>query len=314
MYHPTGRVLAVLEWLQSRSLVTGPEMADRLETDVRTVRRYIQKLQDVGIPIESVPGRAGGYRLRPGFRLPPLIFSEDEAVAVILGLVASPWLRLALPKDAVESTLSKITRVLPQTTWDRVQGLSGVSVVTLDPGGSRIPVATLLLLSRAAADRVCVQLEYRSRESPESTSRVVEPYGVAGFQGHWYLVGFCRLRRAPRQFRLDRIEAFEVLAEEFERPKDFHLDRYIREGLEAQPWKVHLWFDATEDQVRGVLGTLGEITPTDGGLAYVGPTADLAFTARALVFSGLAFRVLGPPELRQSFSKIADAARKAAEP
>ena len=109
-------------------------MADRLETDVRTVRRYVQKLQDVGIPIESVPGRYGGYRLRPGYRLPPLIFSEDEAVAVILGLVASPWLRLSLPQAAVESTLSKITRVLPQTTWDRVQSLSAVSVLNPDPG------------------------------------------------------------------------------------------------------------------------------------------------------------------------------------
>jgi len=309
MYHPTGRVLSVLEWLQSRASMSGPELADRLETDVRSVRRYVQKLQDVGIPIESLPGRYGGYHLRPGFRLPPLIFSEDEAVAVILGLVGSAWLRLDLPQDAVESALSKITRVLPQTTWDRVQGLSSVSVLTLD-GAPRGDPAVLLRLSRAVADQCCVEMQYQSRET---TRRVVEPYAIGGLQGHWYMVAFCRLRQGLRLFRLDRIGSLQVLTERFVRPEGFRMDQYVREGMESQPWRVHIWFDAPEDAVRLTLGSLGEVTPVDGGHEYSGPTADLEFTARTLLFSGLKFRVLGPPELRQAFARIADAARAQAD-
>jgi len=195
MNYPTGRVLRVLELLQSRSTISGPKLAEHLETDVRTVRRYIQKLQEVDIPIESIPGRYGGYRLRRGYRMPPLIFTEAEAAAVLLGLVGSPWLRLSSPADAVESALSKIARVLPEATWDRVESLSTISVMAPDPGGPRVPSATLAGLSRAVSDQSCVELVYQSKET---TTRTVEPYGVGGFQGRWYMVAYCRLRKAIR--------------------------------------------------------------------------------------------------------------------
>ena len=303
MYHPTSRVLAVLEWLQSRPKISGTELAARLETDVRTVRRYILKLQDVGIPIESIPGRYGGYKLRPGFRLPPLIFSEDEAVAVMLGLIGSPWLQLSLPKDSVESTLSKITRVLPKTTRERVESLGEVSVLRLDLGGSRVSTATLLGLSQAVVAQSCINLEYMAQES---TSRIVEPYGIVGLQGRWYMVGFCRLRKALRLFRLDRIQSFNVLLERFVPPKDFSVDKYLREHMEAQPWKIRLWFDATPTEIRQVFGSLGKIASVGHGHEYVGPTDDLEFMARRLLFCGLSFRVLEPPELKQAFSCIAE--------
>src|SRR5204863_9318195 len=94
MYHPTSRVLTVLELLQSRSSISGPELAARLEMDVRTVRRYITHLQDVGIPVEATIGRYGGYRPRPGFKLPPLLFTEDEAAAILMGVLGSSWLEI----------------------------------------------------------------------------------------------------------------------------------------------------------------------------------------------------------------------------
>ncbi len=87
MYHPTTRVLTVLELLQSRQQLSGAELASRLEVDRRTVRRYVTMLQDLGIPVEGERGRHGGYRLRPGFKLPPLMFTEDEALALTLGLL-----------------------------------------------------------------------------------------------------------------------------------------------------------------------------------------------------------------------------------
>src|SRR5437016_13753249 len=102
MYHPTSRVLTVLELIQSRPSITGPELAERLEMDVRTVRRYITHLQDVGIPVEANIGRDGGYRLRPGFKLPPLIFMEDEATTIMLGLLGSTWRELGQSAVSVE--------------------------------------------------------------------------------------------------------------------------------------------------------------------------------------------------------------------
>lgn len=308
MYHPTGRVLALLELLQSRPLITGAEIADKLECDIRTVRRYIGKLEDVGIPIESVAGPWGGYRLKPGFRLPPLIFSEDEALCIIIGLIGTPWLRLSLPGPAIESALSKISRVLPAKTRDKVNALSSLMVMPIDTG-TMLDVDLLLRLNQASADSRCVRLEYQSKET---TSRIVEPYGVAGFSGQWYVVGFCRLRHDIRVFRLDRIRSAALLEETFTRPDSFDLQKYIRDGLESQRWRVRIRFHAPLDEVRKTIGSLGSFTPLVDGCAYEGPASDLDLLARQLLLSRLQFDAVEPSELREAFGRIAaESARRA---
>src|SRR5215469_16848640 len=124
MYHPTSRVLTVLELLQSKPSISGPELAERLEMDVRTVRRYIAHLQDAGFPVEGNIGRYGGYRLRPGFKLPPLLFTEEEATAIMLGLLASSWLEVGQSSVAIEGALAKVSRVLPLRARERLQAIS----------------------------------------------------------------------------------------------------------------------------------------------------------------------------------------------
>src|SRR3712207_3806131 len=123
MYHPTTRVLTVLELLQSRGRITGPELAERLEVNARTARRYIGMLQDLGIPIEGERGRYGAYVLRPGFKLPPLMFGEDEALALVLGLLAARRIGLAAAAPAVEGALAKIERVLPPDLRRRIDAV-----------------------------------------------------------------------------------------------------------------------------------------------------------------------------------------------
>jgi len=113
MYYPATRLLTVLELLQSRQRISGPELATRLEVDTRTVRRYIMMLQDLGVPVEAERGRYGSYRLRPGFKLPPLMFTDDEALALTLGLLAARKMGLTVAAPAVEGALAKIERVLP---------------------------------------------------------------------------------------------------------------------------------------------------------------------------------------------------------
>lgn len=305
MYHPTGRVLTVLELLQSRPQISGPDLAMRLETDVRTVRRYIGKLQDIGIPIESVPGRYGGYQLRPGYRLPPLIFSEDEAVSLVACLVGSPGLPIELPPGAIASSLSKIGRVLPKSTWERVRSLASLPM-EFDGDPTRTDSETLLTLTQAATHRRCVSLEYRTKEV---TKRTVEPYGLAGFQGHWYLVAFCRFRRAIRVFRLDRITDWTVLDETFLAPAAFDPQRYLKEQAEQRRvWTVQLESSERVETIIEVLGE-GKSWMVNGRVVFEIRVADLEYVARLLITSDLSVAVLGPRELSQVLLKLANRAR-----
>src|ERR1041385_8268869 len=107
MSHPTTRVLTLLELLQSRSHLGAADIADRLEVDRRTVRRYVSALQDLGVPVESEAGRYGGYRLRPGYKLPPMMFTEEEALALSLGLLLARRLGLGDAAPAVEGAVAK---------------------------------------------------------------------------------------------------------------------------------------------------------------------------------------------------------------
>src|SRR5215218_1334145 len=123
MASPTSRLLELLALLQARPLTTGREIADRLGIDARTVRRYVGVLQELGIPIEGQRGVGGGYRVRPGYRLPPLMLSEDEAVVVVLGLVAARREGLDGERGSVDGVLAKVHRVLPDTLRRKAEAL-----------------------------------------------------------------------------------------------------------------------------------------------------------------------------------------------
>jgi len=316
VYHPTGRVLTVLELLQSRPGITGPELADRLETDVRTVRRYVAKLQDVGIPVEGSPGRYGGYRLGSGYKLPPLIFSEEEAAAVILGLVGSSWLELDQSQYAVEGALSKITRVLPRDARERVESLASVTVLAPYREGRRPDSGRLMDLTDAIHVSRCVRLEYRP-ESGNVTNRVVEPYGLVGRQGRWYLVAYCRLRHDYRIFRLDRMKRLTLTEERFSRDDSFDYRAHATEHLEtfAGRWPVTVLFQAEPEQVRRRVPTAyGTLSEDPRGVIFEYSSDDMDEEARYLISLMLPFTVIEPPDLRNALLRLsADAARAAQE-
>ena len=136
MASPTSRLLELLEALQSRPVATGAELADRLGVDTRTVRRYVVALQDLGIPVEGQRGSGGGYRLRPGYRLPPLMLTGDEAVVVVLGLVAARRLGLDTESPAADDALAKVFRVLPIELRRRAEALERALGFTASPSNS----------------------------------------------------------------------------------------------------------------------------------------------------------------------------------
>lgn len=306
MYHPTSRVLTVLELLQSRAFISGPELAARLETDIRTVRRYITHLQDVGIPIEATIGRHGGYRLRPGFKLPPLIFTEEEATAIMLGLLANPWLEIDQSSVAIEGALAKVSRVLPMQARKRLQAVS--SHVVLFPHNQQTrPDASLLIdLSGAIAARQRVAIDYSSLHK-EVTHRHIEPYGITGWKGRWYLGGYCCLRQDYRVFRLDRIQHLEILEETFVKAEDFDYETFVKARYEAAGVRVEVEFQADLQSVQQKIpAPYGTLTPTATGVLLQESYDDLEAMARYLMALNLPFVVLHPPELREALLRLGE--------
>src|SRR5437870_4440006 len=226
MYNPTSRVLTVLELLQSRSSISGPELAARLEMDVRTVRRYITHLQDVGIPVEATIGRHGGYRLRPGFKLPPLLFTEEEATAIMLGLLGTSWLEIGQSSVAVEGALAKVSRVLPLNVRERLKAMSSHLFFFSAHQEARPDVSLVITLSEAIGQQQRIAMEYRSHHD-QLTQRKVEPYAIMGWEGYWYLVVYCCLRHDYPMFRLDRLQQIEVLEEPCQRAVEYDCGAYV---------------------------------------------------------------------------------------
>ena len=314
MYHPTSRVLTVLELMQSRPGISGSELADRLETDIRSVRRYVAKLQDVGIPVEGTTGRYGGYRLAPGYKLPPLIFNDEEASAVVLGLLGSSWLELGQSQTAVDGALSKISRVMPKDTWERVRALSKMMIYSPHRENSPPPLSLLFGVNEAVNLLHCIDIVYQGREA-ELTQRVVEPYGVVGREGKWYLIGYCRLRQGFRTFRLDRITRHEVLIEEFKRDRDFDYDAYVAEHVVSYQgnWPMRIRFESALETLEARMPTKrGQFLKVAGGYELQASGDDFDATARYLLFTRLPFVVLEPQGLKDALRKLASECARAA--
>lgn len=308
MYHPTSRVLTVLELLQSRPSITGPELAERLEMDVRTVRRYITHLQDVGIPVEASIGRHGGYRLRPGFKLPPLMFTEEEATAIILGLLGTSWLEIGQSAVAVEGALAKVSRVLPRQARERLQAMSSRLFYFAPRQESRPDISLVIALSEAIGQQQRIAMTYHSLHN-EVTHRKVEPYGIVGWDSHLYLVGYCCLRQDRRTFRVDRIEQIELLAESFVRPADFDCRAYVKEqySTEAARWHIEVEFQAPLFTVREQIpASYGQFSVTPTGVLFQLQYEDLDDMARYLMALNLPFVIHQPQELCDALLRLAE--------
>lgn len=307
MYNPTTRVLAALELLQSRGRLTGPELAERLEVDLRTVRRYVTMLQDLGIPVEGERGRHGGYRLRPGYKLPPLMFSDDEALAVMLGLLAAQRLGLAAGAPAVEGALTKLERVLPPALRDRIGAVHETLVTDLPPAPVAPATAVVVALGEAARRGRRVWLRYEDGQGGRS-EREFDPYGLVHLDGRWYAVGHCHLRRAERVFRLDRVLQVAPRDGAFVRPPAFDALARVRASLAAAPraWSVEVVLEALPEAVRrDVPLTLLLEDAGDGRALLRGQVEDLDWIARVLVGLGCPFTVREPLELRAELRRLA---------
>ena len=308
MYFPATRVLTILEMLQSRQRLSGPELAARLEVNTRTVRRYITMLQDLGFPVEAERGRHGFYRLRPGFKLPPLMFTDEEALALTLGLLAVRRLGLTVAPPAVEGALAKVERVLPQSLQERVRAVQETLSLTFPPVSTTPKSETLLTLCLAAQQERRVYLRYQNWQGEES-EREVDVYGLVYRAGYWYSAGYCHLRQDLRVFRLDRIGTVEMRDETFTRPADFDCVDYVMHSLATTPitWPVEILLETTLAEAQEViLPAVATLEETDQGVMMRCSVGNLDWLAEGLLARlEWPFIVLQPPELRTELHKLA---------
>jgi predicted DNA-binding transcriptional regulator YafY len=300
VYRPTARVLTVLELLQSHQRMTGAELAQRLEVNIRTVRDYIEMLLDLGIPVEAERGRYGAYRLRPGYKLPPLIFTEDESFALTLSLLMAQEHGLATTTPAFEGVLAKVMRVLPETTRTQIQAIEQ-TVIFEDSSFRAAPsVLAVTVLSVALQKRQSVRLHYRSARS-QATERVFDPYGVVYHEGAWYTIGYCHLRLGQRLFRLDRILRIEATDEKFLLPEGFHALKAVQHALAVVPrvWQIEVWLETTLEEIQQQTRfSKAQFVEADNGVVLRGDVEDLPWAARFLAGLGMRFIIHHPAELR----------------
>jgi predicted DNA-binding transcriptional regulator YafY len=309
MLTPTARLLELLELLQAQPLITGGEIADRLGVDRRTARRYVAALQDLGIPIEGQRGVGGGYRIRPGFRLPPLMLTDDEAVVVALGTLAAGRLGLSGSAESVDGALAKIHRVLPDALRRRVEALEETLDFTSSAKeGAPVKGETVLVLADAIRRRRRLRVTYRAF-SGDQTRRELSPHGLVVHSGRWYLAGYDHLREDLRTFRVDRMLRMRVLdGTADDPPEGFDAVSYVSTSLARVPWgwDVEVTLDLSLDEaLQRVPATLAELVDEDGTTVLRMRADSLDWAANVLARLGCLFSIRKPDELRESIRALA---------
>ena len=295
------RLLSLILLLQSRPSWKAAELAAELNVSERTVHRYMAMLDEMGIPIYSERGRYGGFSLVRGYRLPPLIFSAEEATVLYMGanLVRDVWGQTY--DDAVTAVTAKLDNVLPDDLRQEVNRAQQSLVVGgLSRRDYRPWEPTLHTLRQCIGDRHCVRLQYRGFARQEDTERVVEPYALTFQWGLWYLVGLCRLRQDMRTFRVDRIQQATALEDPFTMPRDFSAREYLARSMRFEPnytVVVHL-AASVAFRVRERHDHWMEITDhDDGSITARFGVARLDWATGWVLSHGSAAQVLEPPEL-----------------
>ncbi len=313
MAKPLARILALLDILQTGGTRTLRELSERLGVDERTVRRYVDHLLDLDVPVESVRGRYGGYRLAPGYRMPPLMFTDDEAVAVLLGLVGTR--RAALQPDtavAVESATAKMRRVLPRALAGRLDALVAATSYA-DEGHSPTTPETgvLLTVAEAAVRRRPLAITYRDKKD-RSTERVLQPYGVVALRGRWYATGLDSRSGQVRSFRLDRIAHAVVQEGQFPVPGGFDPAAQVVEAVSGASYRhaVSVRVQGSERMVRMRMpGSIAIIEPIDGEPEWVRVrwrVERLDWVPSVLAGLDRPFVIEKPDELREGVRALAE--------
>lgn len=308
MEKPLQRVLAALELLQSHPGLGGAQLAVLLGVDRRTVRRYMVELENFGVPIRSTRGRDGHYALMPGYKLPPMLFSNDETLALSVGLRVARDLGLSDMAPAVASAQAKLDRVMPAPLRRKIGDLNAVVALDLAPPLAQSGSEFFAELTQCASNGQTLRLHYRAQDG-SVTERAFDPYGIGYLNGAWYAVGHCHLRRDLRSFRLDRVLAVQACPQSFGVPAAFDVLEYLRQSIAAVQRNhaiVVRFADGDMAAVRRAIpSSLGKLTQVRGGIQLDAQADDLAWFARELARLSFDFEIVKPQSLKAALRQHA---------
>ncbi|MGI8529848.1 MAG: helix-turn-helix transcriptional regulator [Geodermatophilaceae bacterium] len=302
---PTARALRVLEILQTRPGATADELAERLGVTERAARRYVGILKEAGIPVQSARGPYGGYRLGRGTRLPPVVFTEAEALGLVMA-VFDGQPAAADVDDLAGSALGKVIRALPESVGRQAAALREHASAAPDRYSARPDPATTSALVAAVAARRRVRLTYRSEPGNEWQAEV-DPWAVVVRYGRWYLLCHSHRAAAIRTYRVDRVRAVQRTAHEFEPPHGLDPVAALEENLgTGREFPTRVVFDAPLTEVAPwIRPPMGRLEPSGDRCVLVGSTSNPAMYAQEwLARVPFAFCVDGGEELRAAVATL----------
>ena len=312
----SSRLLQLLSLLQARRDWSGSELAGRLEVSGRTIRRDVERLRDLGYPVESVTGPAGGYRLRAGTAMPPLLLDDDEAIAIAVGLRTAARASVTGIEETSVRALVKLEQVLPSHLRRRVRAL-GSATIAPTVGGPTVDPQDLTTIAAACRDHERLRFSYRSREGIDSR-REVEPHSLVNLGRRWYLVAWDRGREDWRTFRVDRLARLAAIGLRFT-PRGLpapdaavYVERSITEAQHRYEARVtiHAPADEVAARVPAYWGTVEEKDARSCELR-IGDD-DLGWLAVRLAMIPVEFEVHEPPELVEHLRALAGRLGRAA--
>ncbi|MGO4601299.1 helix-turn-helix transcriptional regulator [Terrabacter sp. 2YAF2] len=308
---PTARALLALEAIQDSPGITAQRLGDHLGVTERAARRYVAILREAEVPIESVTGPHGGYRVGRGLRLPPLMFTAAEALGLVMAVLEGHR-GAADPTELVGAALSKILRALPQQVAEPVRAVRRITGPPPNPSLRVDPLLTAKLVEACTSARR-VLIDYRLEDGRERPMEV-DPWAVLLRHGRWYLLGWSHTSGAQRALRVDRVLSAFPTSQRFTPPADLDALRTLEEHL-SQGWRheVDVLLRADLDEAsRWLPRSLGHLERVDGGIRLRATTDDPDWYARQLAVTPLTFEVVGSPALVQATEDLAARLVKAA--
>ena len=318
MTRTSSRLLELLSLLQGRRDWPGTELAERLDVSGRTIRRDVERLRQLGYPVDSLTGPAGGYRLRAGTEIPPLLLNDDEAIAIAVGLRTAARSSVSGIEETAVQALVKLEQVLPSNLRRRVQAL-GSAMISPPVGGPTVDPQHLTVIAAACRDSECLRFAYTGRDGTH-TRREVEPHSLVNFGRRWYLVAWDRRRADWRSFRVDRLARPASTGIRFTARELPSKDAasYVNQSIIGAPhrYEARLTLHAPADQLSGrVPAHWGTLEPVDERTCeYRTGDDDLGWLAQRVSMLPVDFDVHEPPELIERLQALAARLERATAP
>ncbi len=310
MANTSSRTLRLLSLLQTHRYWPGGELAERLGVSPRTLRRDVDRLRELGYPVEAQRGVDGGYQLAPGAALPPLLVDDEEAVALAIGLRVAAQGAVAGIEEASIRAFTKIVQVMPPRLRRRVDALRTATVPVVWSGGATIDSAALTTVAQACRDEERLRFSYTARAG-ERTERHVEPHRLVSLGRRWYLVAYDLTRHDWRSFRLDRLTGTPVTGDRF-RPRELPAEdaaTFVRAAIGKSPaqHRIEAIVHAPAETVRSAVGqwtTVEDLGPDRCRMSMTSENLDWPMLALGAV--GADFEVVSPPELSERVREWAE--------